>query len=83
MYCALQYPNDYRRALIAAVNHSGDSDSTGAITGTILGMYLGIQAIPAEWLADVELTDVVTQIADDLLCDYQTGAVGWGRYPGY
>lgn len=31
-----------------AVNHDGDSDSTGAITGNILGAYLGQQAIPQD-----------------------------------
>lgn len=38
--------NDFKKTLIAAVNHNGDSDSTGAITGDILGAYLGINAIP-------------------------------------
>lgn len=83
VYCALKYPQDFRSALIAAVNHSGDSDSTGAITGNILGTNLGVEAIPAEWLDGIELKDVIIQIADDLLCDYQDGNVGWDRYPGY
>jgi len=83
VYCALKYPTDFRRALIAAVNHSGDSDSTGAITGNILGAYLGMEAIPSDWSTDVELSDKIVQIADDLLCDYNAGKVSWDRYPGY
>ena len=39
VYCALKYRDDFKKALIAAVNHSGDSDSTGAVTGNILGAY--------------------------------------------
>lgn len=33
VYCSLKYSDDFDRALIASVNHSGDSDSTGAVTG--------------------------------------------------
>jgi len=39
VYCALKHRDDFRKALIAAVNHDGDSDSTGAITGNIMGAY--------------------------------------------
>lgn len=37
VYCALRYQNDFSAGVIAAVNHSRDSDSTGAVTGNILG----------------------------------------------
>jgi len=40
IYCALRYRNDFRKALYDVVNHDGDRDSTGAITGNILGAYL-------------------------------------------
>ncbi|MCS7202657.1 MAG: ADP-ribosylglycohydrolase family protein [Dictyoglomus sp.] len=66
LYCALKYRNDFRKALISAVNHDGDSDSTGAITGNILGAYLGIDNIPKEWIQKIELKDVILKIADDL-----------------
>lgn len=66
-YCALKYRDDFRKALIAAVNHDGDSDSTGAITGNILGAYLGLSRIPSEWVEKVELKDVILQMADELL----------------
>lgn len=49
-YCALKHSEDFRAALIAAVNHDGDSDSTGAITGNILGAYLGVSKIPRDWI---------------------------------
>ncbi|MCH8529213.1 MAG: ADP-ribosylglycohydrolase family protein [Saccharospirillum sp.] len=29
-----------------AANHDGDSDSTGAITGNLLGVMLGVTVIP-------------------------------------
>ncbi len=82
VFCALKYQCDFRKALIAAVNHDGDSDSTGAITGNILGAYLGLSAIPEEWIEQVELGPVLTQMADDLLTRYRDGRDWWERYPG-
>ena len=45
LYCALRHQDDFSAGVIAAVNHSGDSDSTGAVTGNILGALLGYAAI--------------------------------------
>src|SRR5690606_12919747 len=45
IYCALVAGGDFAAGLRLAVNHSGDSDSTGAITGNILGTLLGAGAI--------------------------------------
>jgi ADP-ribosylglycohydrolase len=50
LYCALAAGEDFARGVSLAVNHSGDSDSTGAITGNILGLMLGVEAIPEKWL---------------------------------
>lgn len=83
VYCALKYPGDFKKALIAAVNHNGDSDSTGAITGNILGAYLGLSKIPPEWVENVELKEVLIQVADDLLTIHKKGEEWWDRYPGY
>jgi len=69
IYCALKYDHDFDKAIIAAVNHGGDSDSTGAITGNILGAYLGLSAIPEKYTKNLELLDVITEIADDLYYD--------------
>ena len=66
IYCALKYEHDFEKAMIAAVNHSGDSDSTGAVTGNILGAHLGLKAIPEKFLTHLELRDVILEIADDL-----------------
>jgi ADP-ribosylglycohydrolase len=82
VYCALKFKHDFKEAIIAAVNHNGDSDSTGAITGNILGAYLGMSAIPNDWLDKVELKEVITQVADDLLTGYQHGQRWRDRYPG-
>ena len=66
VYCALRHQNDFSACVIAAVNHKGDSDSTGAIAGNILGAWLGEDAIDEKWLTDLELRDVIVELADDL-----------------
>lgn len=83
LYCALKYRDDFERALVAAVNHDGDSDSTGAIAGNILGAYLGLSKIPAGWVENVELKETLVKIADDLLTGYRDDQEWWDRYPGY
>lgn len=66
LYCALKYPCDFAHALIVSVNHNGDSDSTGAILGNILGAYRGIDGIPKRYLAPLELRELIESVAVDL-----------------
>lgn len=63
VYSALSFPTDYAQALRLAVNHDGDSDSTGAICGNIMGMLLGAGAIPVDWRDGVELCNVIRSFA--------------------
>ena len=67
VYFSLKYSNDFEKGLIASVNHDGDSDSTGSITGNILGAYLGLGKIPMKWMESVELKDVLLRLANELL----------------
>lgn len=69
VYCALKYPTDIEKALIAAVNHKGDSDSTGAVAGNIVGANVGFSGIPKKFIEHLELRDVILEIAEDLYND--------------
>ncbi len=66
LYCSLRYQDDFSAGVTAAVNHRGDSDSTGAVTGNILGALLGYEAIEEKWKSNLELADVILEMADDL-----------------
>ena len=66
LYCSLKYENDFSKALCAAVNHDGDSDSTGAITGNILGAVWGYDRLPSLWKDRLECSDIILEIADEL-----------------
>ncbi|WP_185975089.1 ADP-ribosylglycohydrolase family protein [Tepidimonas thermarum] len=65
VYCAL-VASDFSHGVTLAVNHDGDSDSTGALAGNLLGAMYGAAAIPQRWLAALELRDVIEEVAQDL-----------------
>lgn len=65
VFCALVAP-DFESAVRLAVTHTGDSDSTGSITGQILGTLYGVEAIPDRWLEKLELREVIDTVATDL-----------------
>ena len=66
VYCAVKFENDPAAALTAAVTHGGDSDSTGAIAGNILGAKCGLAGLPAHLREGLELWDLLLEVADDL-----------------
>ena len=51
---------------VAAVNHNGDSDSTGAICGNMMGLVHGYDSIPAHFKEHLELLPVLVEVATDL-----------------
>jgi ADP-ribosylglycohydrolase len=57
---------DFRERVLLAVNHSGDSDSTGSIAGNLLGLIHGVEGIPQEWPQQLELREVIERMARDL-----------------
>lgn len=66
IYCSLKYCDDFEKAIIASVNHSGDSDSTGAVTGNIMGAYLGLKNIPKKMVDVIELKDLMLYLAEKM-----------------
>ncbi|AZZ83612.1 ADP-ribosylglycohydrolase [Gordonia alkanivorans] len=83
IYCAL-VADDLEHGVVLAVNHDGDSDSTGAITGNLLGARDGAGVIPERWLEQLELRDVITEVATDLydFVDWELDAPMSERYAG-
>jgi ADP-ribosyl-[dinitrogen reductase] hydrolase len=89
VYCAL-VARDFAHGVRLAVNHSGDSDSTGAITGNLLGVMLADGAIPRAWLDALELREEIEQIASDWIACFGPDPTAdvqsegwWARYPGW
>jgi ADP-ribosylglycohydrolase len=90
VYCAL-VGEDVRHGLRLAVNHSGPSQTTGAICGALLGAQHGETALPPSWLAELEGRATVLELADDFAMEMTQGPAlhgpavstpGWlARYP--
>lgn len=88
LLCSLHYLEDFKKGVLAAVNHSGDSDSTGSITGNILGLIHGLEGIPEEWKSGLKYWDIVLQMGEDLSIGVKGNTYEpdeeWGeKYPGY
>ena len=89
IFCALKHTWDFEKGVIEAVNIDGDSDSTGAIAGNILGVLNGEKAIPEKWRRTLREYDIVSRIADDLHKKFEKNADGhvscewFEKYPGF
>jgi ADP-ribosylglycohydrolase len=93
VYCAL-VARSFEHGVVIAANHDGDTDSTAAIAGNLLGAQLGVAAIPLAWLDRLELREVISEIARDLH-DLRSWDIGessgdreateriWKKYPGF
>jgi ADP-ribosylglycohydrolase len=81
LYCSLVAGDSFERGVLLAVNHGGDADTTGAITGNILGTMLGDGAIPRHWLDRLELRDVITTMAEDLHSGFENTEEWAKKYP--
>lgn len=82
IYCALKYADDFDKALTVSVNHSGDSDSTGAVMGNILGAYVGYEAIPEKWKTGLQMRETILEIADDLCAAEAERTDAWRKKYG-
>jgi len=82
LFCALT-AQDYATGVLRAVNHGGESNSVGAITGSVLGAMVGREGILDEWVAEIEGRAVIEQIARDLVAHFVEGTreQDGGRYP--
>ena len=67
VYCTLCHWGDFQGAVVAAVNHSGDSASTGAVTGNLMGVLTGYTELPEYELEHLELREVIREITRDLI----------------
>lgn len=70
IYIFAKHPGSYERAVLAAINHGGDTDTMGALTGAIAGALHGIYSIPARWIAGLKNSEQIRlrgeALAEDL-----------------
>ena len=75
VFSVMRHIESFEDCIVCAVNHDGDSDSTGAIAGNIIGAIWGYSAIPTYYLEDLEIEPILISAADDLCADMKNPEV--------
>jgi ADP-ribosylglycohydrolase len=70
IWCLLT-TDDYRTAVLKAVNLGEDTDTTGAVTGGLAGLLYGYETIPENWISQMARKDDIINLADRLEMYYR------------
>jgi ADP-ribosyl-[dinitrogen reductase] hydrolase len=62
LWCLLTN-NSYAEAVLNAVNLGGDTDTTGAVTGGLAGIYYGYENIPKDWVEQIARKEDIMELA--------------------
>jgi ADP-ribosylglycohydrolase len=65
-YCFLKHPRQFAKAVLPAVNAGDATDSIAALAGCFVGACSGLEAIPKEWLAGVENSQMLVECGKSL-----------------
>ncbi len=70
VHCLLTTDN-YKDAVLKAVNLGGDTDTNAAICGGLAGIYYGYDSIPVDWLNEIDRLDEVHSLCEryEVFCD--------------
>lgn len=66
VFSVIRHIDDFNACMICSVNHGGDSDSTGAVAGNIIGAIIGYEAIPDKFTNSIQLKELLITTADAL-----------------
>jgi ADP-ribosylglycohydrolase len=61
-----KYENDLEEALVQAVMAGGDSAGRGMVVGMVLGAHLGEEALPGQWVSDLQRRGEILDFLDKL-----------------
>lgn len=61
VWCFLNTEN-YKDAVLKAVNLGGDTDTIAALTGGLAGLYYGYKAIPENWISCIANKQLINQL---------------------
>lgn len=66
VFSVIRHIDDFNGCIISAVNHGGDSDSTGEVAGNIIGSIVGYDAILEKFKSGLQLHELIVSMADGL-----------------
>ena len=64
IWCLLT-TNDYKSCVLTAVNLGEDTDTIGAIAGSLAAVLYGISSIPAPWISALQARDTIESLCLD------------------
>lgn len=64
LYTIMKYPNDYKKVIRTVANITGDSDSIAAIAGGIMGVRVGYERLPTNWLEKLQGKDELVAFSE-------------------
>ena len=65
LWCFLN-TESYRDCVLKAVNLGEDTDTLGAVSGGIAGLYYGYENIPEEWISKIPSKEVIIGLAEEI-----------------
>ena len=64
LWCLLT-TNNYKDAVLKAVNLGDDTDTTGAVVGAVASFIYGYENIPKEWIMDLRNKELINSICNN------------------
>jgi len=65
IWCFLNTDN-YKDAVLKAVNLGGDTDTIAALTGGLAGLYYGYKTIPTDWLSKIAGQHLINNLLNEI-----------------
>ena len=86
IWCILT-TNNYKEAVLKAVNLGDDTDTVGAITGSLAGIIYGYNDIPEEWISVLKKKEYLEELVQKYIevlnnLKRENVAKMWTNYPG-
>jgi ADP-ribosylglycohydrolase len=64
IHLIVKYEQDFKSAMVENAMAGGDSAARGMLSGMVLGAYLGLDAIPADWLKELKAYHHIVGLLD-------------------
>ena len=56
--------DNFKDCIISSTNIGDDTDTIGAVVGSLAGIYYGIESIPKEWIDKLQKKDYLYELAN-------------------